>query len=69
MKVNIKLTAKRSRGISQATVILVPTDTWPTFRTGEIGGEVGRWGLGKSISVLPMMNDRGLGLVQTRGEQ
>jgi len=61
--------AKRSRGISQATVISVPTDAWPTFRTEAIGGEVGRWGLRKPISVLPMMNDRGLGLMRTSGEQ
>jgi hypothetical protein len=42
IKVNIKFIAKRLRGISQAVVISVPTDTRPTFRTGAIGGEVGR---------------------------
>ena len=69
MNININLTGKRSKGISQATVISVLTDTWPTFRTGAIGGEIGRWGLGKSITVLPMMNDRSLGLMRTSGEQ
>jgi len=39
-EVNIK--ANRLRGISQAAVISVPTDTRPTFRIGAIGGEVGR---------------------------
>ena len=67
MKVHINLIANRLRGISQATVISVPTNARPTFRTGAIGGEVGRLGLRKSISVLPMMNDRGLGLMQTSG--
>ena len=58
--------ASRLRNISQASAISVSTDTRPTFRTGAIGGEVGRLGLKKSISVLPMMNDRGLELMQTR---
>ena len=57
------------RGISQATVISAPTDTQPTFRTGVICGEVGRWELRKSISVLPMMSDRGLRLTQTSGDR
>jgi len=42
MKVNINLIANRLRGISQAADISVPTDNRPTFRTGAIGGEVGR---------------------------
>jgi hypothetical protein len=69
MKVNINFIANRLRGISQATVISVSTDTRPSFRTGSIGGEVGRGELRKSISVLPMMNDRGLGLMQTTGDR
>ena len=42
MKVYINFIANRLRGISQATVISVSTDTRPTFRTGAVGGEVGR---------------------------
>ena len=42
MKININCVTKRLRGISQAAVISVPGDIKPTFRTGEIGGEVGR---------------------------
>ena len=61
--------AYRLRGISQATVISVPPDTRPTFRTGAIGGEVGRWELRKAISVLPTMIDRGLGLMHTSGNR
>jgi len=30
--------SKEIKGISQATVISVPTDACPTFRTGAIGG-------------------------------
>ena len=55
-----------NKGISQATVILVPR---PTLRTAAVGGEVRRWELRKSISVLPMMNYRGLGLMQTSGNR
>ena len=58
MKISINFIAKKFQGISQATVISVPTDTRPRFRTGAIGGEVGRWELRISMSVLPMMNDR-----------
>ena len=42
MKVSIKFIAKRLRDIPQATVISVSADTRLTFRTGAIGGEVGR---------------------------
>ena len=65
MKVNIKFIANKFRGISQATVISGPADTKPTFGTGAIGGEAGRREVRASIMVLPMMNDRGLGLMQT----
>ena len=50
-EVNIIFIAKRLRDISQASAISVSSDTRPTFRIGAIGGEVGRWELGKSISV------------------
>ena len=63
MKVNINFIANKLRDILQASVISVST----TFITGAIDGEVGRLGLKKSISVLPMMNYRGLGLMQTSG--
>ena len=56
-----------SKQISQLKVISVPTAIRPTFRTGAIGGEVGRWEIRKSISALPMMNDRHLRLMQTGG--
>ena len=65
MKVNGSIIANRLRGISQATVILVFTDTRPMFRTGAFGGEVLE--LRKSISKSPMMKDRSLRLVQTSG--
>ena len=65
MKVNIDFIANRLRDILQASAISVSTDTRPTFRTGAIGGEVGRWELRKSISVLPMMENEGLGLFHT----
>ena len=68
MKVNGDFIANRLRGISQGTTISVPTDARPTFRTGAIGGEIGRSELRKSMSVLPKMNDGGLGLVQTSGD-
>ena len=67
MRVNINFIANRLRGISQAKVISVPTAIRPTFRTGAIGREVGRWELRKSISALPNMNDRDLRLKQTGG--
>jgi len=41
-EVNINFIGNRLRGISQAAVISVSPDNRPTFRTGEIGGEVGR---------------------------
>ena len=66
MKIHINLIANRLRGISQATVTSVPQHT---FRTGAFGGEVGQCGFKKSISVLPMMDDRGLGLMQTSGDR
>ena len=65
MNISIKFIAKRLKDISQATVISVPADTRPTFRTGGIGGDAGRQKLRRSISVLPMMKDRGLGCMQT----
>ena len=67
MKDNINIITNRLRDISRASAILVSTDTRLTFRTGAIGGEVGRLGLKKSISVLSIMNDRGLGLMKTSG--
>jgi len=42
MKININFIANRLRGISQTAVIPASTDARPTFRTGAIGGEVGR---------------------------
>ena len=42
MKFNINFIANRLRGISQGAVISVLADIKPTFRTGTIGGEVGR---------------------------
>ena len=69
VKVNINFIANRLRDILQATVISVPIDTRPTFITEAIGGEVGRWELKESISVLLMMNYRGLGLIQTCGDR
>ena len=66
--VNINFITNRLRGVSQATVILVPTDTRPTLRTGVLGGEVGRSELRKSISMLLIMNDGGLGVLQTSGD-
>jgi hypothetical protein len=39
-KVNLNFIANRLRGISQAKVVSVSTDTRPRFRTGAIGGEV-----------------------------
>ena len=55
-KVNIDFIANRLRGISQATVISGPADARPTVKTGANGGEVGR-----SISVLSIIKDRGWG--------
>ena len=60
IKINTNFIAKRLRGISQAAVISVSTDTRPTSRTGAIGEKVGWWELKRSISVLPMMSDRGV---------
>jgi hypothetical protein len=65
MKVNLNFIANRLRGISQAKVVSVSTDTRPRFRTGAIGGEVDKWELGKSISESPMMNNRSLRIMQT----
>ena len=60
MKVNINIIDNRLRSISQATFMPTPTESRPTFRTEAIGADVSRWELRKPISVLPMMNDRGL---------
>ena len=40
--INGNFIANRLGGISQAKVVLVSTDTGPTFRTEAIGGEVGK---------------------------
>jgi len=42
MKGQHQLHSKQIEGISQAAVISSSTDARPTFRTGAIGGEVGR---------------------------
>ena len=68
MKININFIANCQRDISQA-VISVSADTRPTFWTGAIAGRVGRWELKASISVLPIVNNRGLGLMQTSGSR